>query len=379
MDCIHIGKSYIEDTKDQDAKLCAHVTINGTDKVLWYKVPQQFRDGLSCGRGDAFVTAMIRFALETGLDIRCDDPVSSTLLYCMNYSYILALTENLPNLKPMKVYAEATDEVLRGDAVGTGCSLGVDSLYTVYRNKDGLYPLTHLVLLNAGTFEEDPDRIAFRHHFELVKSFAEEEGLTPLAVDTNLHEMLPDRYLDVYTARQMSCVLALSNLFSVYLYSAGHRDSSFNYSATNCANYDPLTIESFSTESVRFFLTGADISRARKVEALCDYSKAYRYVHPCFRTAAWEKNCGKCTKCLVDMLVINALGKEREFSPVFDFDGFEKKLSVNLATLMVEEGTELNPEAIDYWTDHGKTIPQKAYVLADVFRRSMDNLRDEIK
>ena len=31
MDCIHIGKSYIEDTKDGNVKLCAHVTVNGTE------------------------------------------------------------------------------------------------------------------------------------------------------------------------------------------------------------------------------------------------------------------------------------------------------------------------------------------------------------
>ena len=372
---IQIGKPYVTNDGDGLSRLCADVTFGDTTRCLKYGVEERYSFALTQDRADSFVAAMIHIGLQLGADIVCEAPVSRRLLYKLNQSYIPAMTFAFPKLKEMNVVAKPVAAASSRGGVGCSCSFGLNSLYTLLENGDGEYPVTHLCIFNAGTFEEDENREIFREHCRYMESFAKERELDSIFVDTNLHEVLNERYLDVYGTRQMSVILALQGLFKAYHYSATVRDKDFRFDDYDNAYYDPLSVDCLSTDSLRFFLSGASVSRIDKLIMMADHPKEAGMIHPCFRRQAWEGNCGKCTKCRRDMLAIYAAGKTEQYSEAFDFQGFEKNIATNLAFVMAESSRDvLMKEVLNYWKSKGLAIPEKAYAYAKQFKISMENL-----
>ena len=369
---IRIGAPYIRKAGDGLVRLCADVTIAGETRQLWYGVEECFAYALVKDRSDPFVAALVRFAMQLGADIVCDEPVSQRLLYKINHSYIPALASAFRDLKAMQVIAEPAGPYETKGAVGCGCTFGVDSLYTVIQNSRGEYPVTHICLFNAGTFEGESGRETFRRHYELVHTYAMQRGIDSLFADTNLHEVLNERYPDVSAQRIFSIVLALQGLFGTYHYASIFRDEHFRFSEYNCAYYDPLTVTCFSTDSLRFFLSGSSASRIDKLMTLADYPEEAAMAHPCIKRPAWEKNCCNCVKCIRDMMVIYAARKTEQFSKTFDFEGFEKEIQTHLAIAMCEKEDVLMTEACEYWKDQGLPIPDQSGVYAARFCSAME-------
>ena len=354
---IKIGTPYITKAGDGLARLCADVTILDKTRQLWYGVDERYEYALVQDRSDPFVAALVRIGMQLGADIVCDVPVSKRLLYKINHSYIPALTFAFRDLKDMQVIADPAGPLETKGAVGCGCTFGVNSLYTIVKNCRGEYPVTHICTFNAGIFEGESGREMFRRHYELVHSYAEQKGIDSLFVDTNLHEVLNERYLDVSTQRTLSILLALQGLFGTYHYASTFRDEHFRFSECNCAYYDPLTVNCFATDSLRLFLSGASVSRIDKLMTLADYPEEAARIHPCTRRQAWEKNCCKCEKCIRDMMVIYAAKKTDRFAKTFDFDGFEKEISTHAALAMSEKDDVLMTEALEYWKNQELPLP----------------------
>lgn len=373
---IRIGNPYIKKEMDDLVRLCADVTIQGKTVSLWYGVERRYEDALTKDRSDPFAVALINIAMLLGADIICDSPVSRRLLYKINHSFIPALCFVSDELSEIKVIAEPAESCGSQGAIGCSCSFGLDSFYTILKNRDGEYPITHLCLFNSGTFEGENSRRLFRRHYGMVKDYAEKHGLDPLFVDTNLHEVLEERYMSIVTIRQLSIVLALQGLFKAYLYSSGRPETElFIMDPYEGSSYDPLSVDCFSTDSLRIFLSGIPFGRPDKLHFIADHPEEAAMIHPCFRNPVWEKNCGKCRKCSRDMLMIYADGMTDRFSEAFDFGGFEKKIPTFLASAMVM-GDELNLGTLKYWTQKGLPIPKKTYVYAERFRAAMKNLEE---
>lgn len=268
---IRIGKSYVTKPGDGLVRLCADVALPGKTSQLWYGVEERYAYALVKDRSDPFVAALVHISMQTGADIVCEEPVSKKLLYKINHSYIPALAFAFRDLKDIKVIAEPAGPYETKGAVGCGGSFDADSLYTIIENTRGEYPVTHVCVFNAGSFEGESGRKTFRRHCELVHSYAEQRGIDSLFADTNLHEILNERYCDVSTQRICSILLALQGLFGTYHYASTFRDEDFRFSENNCAYYDPLTVNCFATDSLRLFLSGASVSRSDKLKTLSDY------------------------------------------------------------------------------------------------------------
>lgn len=268
---IRIGKPYVTYAGNGLVRLCADITMPGKTSQLWYGVEERYAYALVKDRSDPFAAALVRIGMQLGADIVCDEPVSKKLLYKINHSYIPALAFAFRDLKDIKVIAEPAGSHETKGAVGCGCSFDVDSLYTIIENTGGEYPVTHVCVFNAGNFEGESGRKTFRRHCERVHAYAEQRGLESLFADTNIHEILNERYCDVSTQRICSILLALQGLFGTYHYASTFRDEDFRFSENNCAYYDPLTVNCFATDSLRLFLSGASVSRSDKLKTLSDY------------------------------------------------------------------------------------------------------------
>ena len=369
-----VSKLYKTHT-DGQCRLCADIMLNGKGTTLWFGVDEAQGDYLCADRSDAFVMALLPAAMRGGHEIVCQTPMSERLHYQLSTFLIPTLCDAGDLYHPMKITTPLTAErVLNKGGIGTGFSGGVDSLYSIMTHgKDSVYPLTYLAVFNHGVFEGADPRIAFQKTLQAAKSVASELGLIVIGLDTNIFRVLPERYLDVYTFRNLACAFAMQGLFSVYLLSSEHDVANFSLNLHNCSSFDLLTIHCAQTEAMAVHQSGCQLPRYKKLEQLSDWEIAHRWVHPCFHTAVGNKNCGRCQKCTWDLLTLYALGTLERFDAVFDVAAFKKSVPQRIGMLMANLGTDLYDDVLALLHEKNVPIPPAAYVYAEQFRKAFKN------
>ena len=377
---LEIGKLYITHT-DAQARLCADIILNGRGTTLWFGVEEDQADYLCDKRSDAFVMALLPAAMRGGHEIVCRTPMSERLHYqLMNY-LVPSLCAAGDLYHPISIQAPLTSEPVKNKwGVGTGFSGGVDSLYTIMTHgKDSTYPVTHLAVFNLGVFEGPGFRKTFHNACRAARSFAAELGLQVVGLDSNISQVLPERFLDVYSFRNLAGAMALQNLFAVYLLSSGHDVANFSFDLRNTATYDLLTVHCAQTESLSIYLPGCQVLRSGKLKALSDWGPAHRWLHPCFSTTAGSKNCGHCKKCTRDMTTLYALGTLDRFEAVFDISSYKKALPQRIGFVLANRADYQYEETLGLLAENGIDIPPAAYVYETQFRKALEKLKETQK
>lgn len=366
---ILVGIPYLRQDSG-NAVLCAPVTLDGQTHEVWFSVEQSYARYLTHDRADAFVVGLLPMAMRLGLNIRSQAPITRRLHYQLTQYLIPAMAENMAVYHSISIDAPVTDTLLPCEnAVGTGWTGGVDSMYTLMthiRERSPDYPLTHLLIANVGTLESDHNTELLHYMAEKARTgIARELDLGVVAVDSNLHLLWDAPYLSVAVFRLPAAVLALQRLFGVFLHSGAYEFSRFAFVAENTAYYEPLPLNCFETDCTVFYSTGSQISRIRKLQELSDYSPAQRYLHPCIY--AQRSNCGSCGKCLRTQGALYALGTLENFRDVFDVPDFYANLEDNLAQILAKQNSQHYGEVIRELAN--KRIPlspktrQKARIL----------------
>ena len=377
---LSIGKSYIARV-DGNSRLCADLTIGNRRATLWFGVDSAHEEWLALGRADAFVMALLPGAMRGGHEIVCEDPMSERLHYQIVNGLIPALVFAGELYHLIKITAPLTAKKLTDQgAVGTGFSGGADCLYTIMSHgRDSEFPLTHIAVFNNGHMSEGDirDKKAFQIACQRAQRFAEEQGLVMTAVDSNIYDILGERFLDVYSFRNYACALALGRLFSVYLLSSGHNAAHFMLDLRNAASFDLMTARYVSTESLSFYHAGEEVKRIEKLAALSDWEPSWRCLHPCFRQDVGRINCGHCKKCIRDMTVLYALGRLERYREVYDIGDYLQHLPQRLGVLLAHGDGHLYDETVQLLKEQNITIPQKAFVYERQFRLAMRHLKSE--
>lgn len=363
---IEIGKNYIT-VEDGKSKLCAEITARGVKRTLWFGVDEKYGDCLSVGRADPFLAVLLPSAMMMEETIVCRDEISSKLFFGLNEYLIPALVREKGRFKNVIIQGPVSGDAMKGDAVGVGFSGGVDSLYSIYTHgKGSLLPVTHLAVFNSGVFEGDVNA-NFKEACGRCRSFAEALSLETVFVDSNIPIVLKERFLDVYSFRNLGYALSLQGLFSTYLLSSGHDAAHFSIDFDNSATYDMLTVSSVCTESLTFYLSGAETTRIEKIRALSGWEPAYSWMHPCITGFSGGKNCGKCKKCIRDITTLYCLGKLDLFEEVFDVEEYRRNLPQKMAFVLANKGNHLFDDTIALMERNKELIPERAYRLAAVF------------
>lgn len=373
---LYIHSPYLQ-RAGQQTRLCADITIDGRGATIWFAVDASQESYLCASRSDAFVMALLPAAMRGSHEIRCEGPMSQRLHYQLVNYLIPTLSDAGTLYHRISIHAPLADApVPNQGAVGTGFSGGVDCLYTLLTHGAGSdYPVTHLALFNAGFFEGPAFRDAFRHSCANARRFVQETGLELVPLDTNLPEALPERFLDVYSFRNLACAMALQGLFSLYLLSSGHDVANFSLDLRNSATYDLLTVHCAQTESLSVYLSGSQVQRIQKLAALSGWAPAHRWLHPCVFGYMGETNCGHCKKCSRDMTTLYALGTLDRFSAVFDIPAFRKALPQRIGFVLANRGNHLYDETLALLEEKQIPIPPAAYACEKTFRQAMANLK----
>lgn len=337
-----IGVPYIEEDPAGKTRLCARVTLQGREQVMWFSVNSEYGRYLTRDRTDAFVAALLTPALRAGADIISQAPVSRSLLYQLNQYLIPMMSLNMSaTFRPMAVEASLIQTAPDcSGAVCTSGTAGADCIFSVY--EDGELPadsgrkLTHLFLASNGAIE----RGVLSDTLQLMVDRAErrlapETGLKVIGIDSNLSQVLSENFLSVSCIRHAAVLLALQGLFSAGLIPSDYAFEKFEFVAENSGYYELALLSCLSTRCTAFYSSGGAFSRIKKLGKLRGFPLARKTLHPCIDETA-EGNCGECLKCIRTEAALYALDALDDFSEVFDANAFRRKKTVYFAKVLLQ-------------------------------------------
>lgn len=366
-DEIYIGKPYIE-IQNNKAKLCSLIRENDTEKVLYYEVNEEYKDCLVDDRSDCFLLGLLYNAMNLGRNIVCESGVTEQLLFQLKTYFIPVVSSRMPDLKYIDIIAEPMCSLnTTGKAVGTGNSGGIDSFYTLIKyNKSlfGNFKLTHIIFNNLSTADRDDYRI--RKLFERDKiekqKIADELGLKQINLYTNLYSFYESQFIFNYyfTPQYASAIYALGKLFHIYYYSSGISVSDFcmdHKKIKDAAYYDTFTLDCVSTDFLKFYSAGSEVSRLEKTEYLACNDVVKNHLQVCAveqssyfyennDTLLKRLNCGKCGKCLRTISTLYGLGCLNEYEDLFDLEYFKKNKTKFLALELANDAEAFLSEII---------------------------------
>lgn len=373
---LKIGAPYIE-YRNQKARLCARLEFPDCEHIAWFEVEKEYAPYLVTDRADAFVTAFLTSAMRAGEDIVSEAPVTKRLLYQLNRQLIPTLSGKMKRYHKMKIVAAPTEEILPCDgAVGVGWTGGVDCFYSFKKYEEMEEPkpkITHLVVLNVGTFETPDTERTLDDFVRRAEHMAGESGIRAMGINSNIHQIVNENYLSVGAFRIPSGILALQKLFAVFLHSSSYEYWRFDWKEENSAFYELFVFDCLETDGTRIYSSLGDQSRIEKITAIADYPPAWTRLHPCIYEK--DKNCGICGKCDSVFTTLHTLGKLENFSAVVDTEVVREHLEGFIEDIVLHSGGVYKGELSRLLEKQGMLTPRQKRLA--VIMRASQRLEEE--
>lgn len=319
-----LNAPHITETKTR-ARLCCEVqeitTEAKTSSTLFIEVEKKYKQYLVDEVTDSFVVAILPYACLHGFDIECET-ITDELYHNLMYQLLPAIVKYNPHNKPISISAKqlissSEYDTEWGQNVGTGISMGVDAFDVIntYTNMVNgpidKYKLTALCLNNVGGFStatDIPDQL--RQRTTIV---ANELGLPVVYVNSNIHLWKKIDWLLAHSYRNAALVMALGKYWRTYYYASGYDLDHFNIHG-NPAAYDCFLLSCLSTKAIRFYSVGHEKTRFDKTKDITSFEITHKYLDSCL----YSIKCGKCEKCLRNIVILDSLNKLDEYRKCFD-------------------------------------------------------------
>jgi hypothetical protein len=331
----------LEDSKDgAQVRLCADLEHAGDIKPLWFSLDAEYRDCITADRYDAFLTAVLLYAMELGEEIVVEGAVSERLCYAYRHHLgpEVAVLQPVSKVVPIHVASYSRpDAGQRGQAVATGFTGGIDSMFTVLRQLGSDVPpgyrISHLLFTNIGTHGNShygdiaKARQLYCDRKRIVRAFAKEAGFDLVEVDSNLHEHLPWRLLSNVITSNIAVAQALQGLFRRFYYPAQFQlAGTLHWEPGDLDSYSPKLVTEMSTEILECRSTDSHYSRIEKTAFLADESLARKYLNVCVTVYGVKgRNCTTdCVKCARTAVTLDLLGRLEDFRDVFDLEKYAR-------------------------------------------------------
>lgn len=352
---------------------------------LWFAVPKEYKSFLCFERSDAFVVAMLWYAMITGSDIGFQAPMSEQMCFNIQSCLIPALCTKENGYRRIKLIGPTTNCPYKNfHAIGTGMSCGVDSLYTLHKYSQADVPahfkLTHLTYYNMGAIfhpnRSEKKEYSLKDFYSRTDKMSEEKcnnarqvadlSKMPLVyVKSNLDS---DYYRGAYghtgVYRNCAMTLALQGLFSLYYCSSGGSNR-FEFCLTEGSQrYEVVLCNCLSTESLKFQVSD-HATRIEKMLTIADDYVSKHFLDVCF----CFNSCGKCSKCKRTMLTLDILGKLDEYREVFDVDSFKRRRNEIYAWMLeTKDGDENSDDSPFAKANYALAVERGVIIPQDAFR-----------
>lgn len=358
---IKFGTPWIE-SNSKDSVLKNNVEIDGVKNIIWFKVDYEFEEFLCTERNDAYLIAVLDYAMRNIHDIELEAPISGELLFNIETYLIPALIENNPHFYKPNIKAKIIfDQLPNAGAVGTGISCGVDSLHALATKTDSKYKdlnITHLSFNNVGSHGEgEMARYLYESRLEWPKDFAKEYNFKFVWSDSNLMDVIKQSHFKTHTYSSMFPVFCLQKLYSVYYYaSGGYKFNEFELKddPLRCSGaYELLLLPIFSSSHIRIFSDGMGLTRLKKLQKIVNYEPSYSYLNVCLNSG---DNCGVCEKCVRTLLELDILDALDRYSRVFNIVYYKNNRNWYLKQLLYQKAYGKH-DYFEIYTRIKKSIP----------------------
>ena len=182
----------------------------------------------------------MEFGYET---IETDDFISSELYYNLTQNIIPVLSKNQKYFNFVNIVSKRGIVeykcTLNPKSIATGCSCGVDSLYTILTNinsKENYVPhdlnLTDLVIINSGACSWKGGEVSkkwFDIEVERAKQVAHELNLGLITINTNLMEFYGVSHEHSNFMRMIGTLLGIRKLIKRYYFASGYELNLFSF------------------------------------------------------------------------------------------------------------------------------------------------------
>lgn len=346
-------------TSETGARLNADIEINGQTKTLWCETDEAYRQYLLSERADAFLCAILPFAMRSGRDIVCKAPVTEQFLHNLSEILVPQLCAYDSRLYRTRITAVSVSaSISTGDAVATGMSCGVDSLYAASLYKSSPFKsmnLTHLYVGNylygnGGEIYERAERVARDMDLPLVRT------------STNINQMLHLPHLPTHFFKTMFGVLSLRKLFRIYYYATTEDFSHFDLmgnGAKDTSHIELLLLYVFSCSDIQIVTGGVKSERAEKTRSLANFETATKFLNVCLNPHL-DQNCGKCGKCRRTLLTLDRLDLLDRFHHVFPIEEYRRTRFDSLVYLFSHKRSSYLAEVYKYFLQTEPVLMQQA-------------------
>ena len=331
---IFLHKPYIKEDK-KTSRLIFDVDIDSEKKQVWFQVDNEYKEYLCDDRIDAILVGLLSYAMRNNHDFESDSYITEELKYKLTNYLIPTLSKYDEKLSKININIKTKQTIKSANAVGTGCSCGVDSIHAYLeeiKNESKQFKLTHLCINNVGAFNETYKEAGIeevrKYRYKKSIEFAKEVKLPLVITDSNFLQEIYQNHLQTHTYSSTFAILCLQKLWGVYYYgSSGYDFTSFNVIDTSehdCANYELLSLDCFSTNNLKIYSEGGAKTRLEKTKDIYKDKLTKKYLHVCVKE---KDNCGVCTKCMRTLLTFYALDANmNDYKNIFDIDYFNNNI-----------------------------------------------------
>lgn len=380
---IKIGKPFIREVNNR-AELVSKIYEADKVKELYFSVDLKYKEYLVTEKSDAFLLAVMYYAMVKGYDITWEQPCNNRLVYQLRNYYIPVLAKECEYNKSIKLDGPITHKIIDSKgAVATGLSNGVDSIYTIKKHidiDDEMYRLTHVLFTDwfNSDFSEAYKKDYLDNYLSRLPMNAKELGLEFIYVHFNVDELfsvghikmpygiIQDQGLSAF--KYCAMAFALEKLIGVYYFSNGFPLSDFTFKIYDCAYFDLFTLPLIETQQMLFYSTGMEVSRLEKVKEIVDWEYTKNNLQVCAMDN--NTNCGRCGKCIRTMSELYAIGKLDEYKKVFPVEDFYKNFNKRFGHVLYEVRNKhcFEVDTLAEMKKNGKKIPLMAYVWEPILR-----------
>lgn len=351
---ITISKPYIKRKNDLGGGifLVSEISddIRGLNADLWFSVENKYGDYLCDELADCFLLSLLPIAVKHNQSITVKANVSPKLLYNIR-TCIEPMYQRIFNKSGCtKIYVEGTKLLnFNGNAFATGCSLGVDSLSSIFHHleNNGIegFRLTHLTLFNSGQlgdYDLEASEKNFYNTVEEIRPFADSLGLPIIAINSNLNSFYKDSgiyVLQTVALRTMSFAMSIQKLIRRYAFGSTYPLDSIRFDCFDTEHHEAAFLSLLSTENFQPILSDPFATRVEKTKYIIDKPLVSKFLKVCWaeQTAfeIWHNttylegktkvNCGWCDKCLRTLLtieILNGVGDLGEYKEQFDLEKY---------------------------------------------------------
>jgi hypothetical protein len=311
----------IADLKRGPGELSFETRIGGHGRRIWLRA-----DTDAVPEADAALSACLMPAMRSGGTLRLPEPVSPKLLrtqrefQAIQRAWSFAWQFGDAPLREVEVLAptRVPEGPHTSGRVAAFFSGGVDSWSTILDHPE----ITDLIFVRG--FDLIP---GVPHHAEIadevearVRWAAEAVGIRLHVVETNLRELSDPlvRWDAYYGCALVTVALFLAPLFERVLIAG---ESDYEIQAPIGANL--LIDQLWSTEQLEIVDDSGRYSRVQRTERIAAHPVVQQTLRVCWENPGGAYNCGRCRKCLLTMLTLEALGARDSivtFPPQLDLD-----------------------------------------------------------